>query len=237
MNAPIAILGFTKQIAQSQSLGSSLAFLADSAACGSSATPTPTPRARRTTRRRSVRRPRRLARAASSTRASPATSQCIKAAARRTRASSSTTARRTTTTRRRSRSTRCSRARKSPTASSSRRPNDRDVYFNEYHSRMRPGSHHMLLYIQDQRGHGDRARAARATATQGAMSRNLFGAQTPTLDVDRATRTARPRTTASPSTIPAARSRASCSSTSSTRAPSRSCARPGRTSSTSTSRR
>src|SRR5882672_2350240 len=31
-------------------------------------------------------------------------------------------------------------------------PNAADVFFNEYHSRMRPGSHHMLLYIQPPNG-------------------------------------------------------------------------------------
>ena len=58
----------------------------------------------------------------------------------------------------RSRSTRSSRAKKSPTASSSRRPTTRKCYFNEYHSRMRPGSHHMLLYIQAAAPPGDGAR-------------------------------------------------------------------------------
>jgi hypothetical protein len=63
-------------------------------------------------------------------------------------------------------------------------PNDADVYFNSYHSRMRPGSHHMLLYIQDtvvtETGPNDAPQAC----NQGVDSRNLFGAQTPTLDVD-----------------------------------------------------
>jgi hypothetical protein len=63
-------------------------------------------------------------------------------------------------------------------------PNDQDVYFNSYHSRMRPGSHHMLLYIQNsmvtETGPNDAPRAC----AQGADTRNLFGAQTPTLDVD-----------------------------------------------------
>ncbi len=59
-------------------------------------------------------------------------------------------------------------------------PNEGDVYFNEYHSRMRPSSHHMLLYIQDTK--------VTETGTNGpaacnqSLSRNLFGAQTPSLD-------------------------------------------------------
>ena len=62
-------------------------------------------------------------------------------------------------------------------------PNDKDVYFNEYHSRMRPGSHHMLLYIQDnvvtETGKNG---PVECTFADQLASRNLFGAQTPKLD-------------------------------------------------------
>jgi hypothetical protein len=63
-------------------------------------------------------------------------------------------------------------------------PNDSDVYFNSYHSRMRPGSHHMLLYIQDTKVTETGPNDAPQACNQGIDSRNLFGAQTPTLDVD-----------------------------------------------------
>src|SRR5882672_7755714 len=63
-------------------------------------------------------------------------------------------------------------------------PNDKEVYFSEYHSRMRPGSHHMLLYIQPsalpETGPND-APGECSLAGQ-LQSTNLFGAQTPTLD-------------------------------------------------------
>jgi hypothetical protein len=61
-------------------------------------------------------------------------------------------------------------------------PNDTNVYFNEYHSRMRPGSHHMLLYIQPISG-SVRTSTAPEPCNQGAQTRNLFGAQTPVMDV------------------------------------------------------
>jgi len=64
-------------------------------------------------------------------------------------------------------------------------PNDTEVYFNEYHSRMRPGSHHMLLYIQStplpETGPSDGPGTCNLAGQL--MSTNLFGAQTPTLDV------------------------------------------------------
>jgi hypothetical protein len=63
-------------------------------------------------------------------------------------------------------------------------PNDTDVYFDEYHSRMRPGSHHMLLYIQSsplpETGKGGPGTCSLAGQL---MTTNLFGAQTATLDV------------------------------------------------------
>jgi hypothetical protein len=61
-------------------------------------------------------------------------------------------------------------------------PNTATVYFQEYHSRMRPGSHHMLLYLQDQMvPSGGPTTCNLAGMTQ---SRNLFGAQTAFTDVD-----------------------------------------------------
>ncbi len=61
-------------------------------------------------------------------------------------------------------------------------PNTTDVYYNEYHSRMRPGSHHMLLYIQPISGSGP-INAGPQDCNQGAQTRNLFGAQTAVTDV------------------------------------------------------
>jgi hypothetical protein len=82
-------------------------------------------------------------------------------------------------------------------------PNKDTVYFSAYHSRMRPGSHHMLLYVQPMGGSGptigDNGLQFGASANTGPMitgsngpsacnqglaTRNLFGAQTPNLDVD-----------------------------------------------------
>jgi hypothetical protein len=63
-------------------------------------------------------------------------------------------------------------------------PNDTEVYFNEYHSRMRPGSHHLLLYVQSaalpETGKNGPSSCSLAGQTD---SSNLFGAQTPILDV------------------------------------------------------
>jgi hypothetical protein len=61
-------------------------------------------------------------------------------------------------------------------------PNDTDVYFNTYHARMRPGSHHMLLYIQNTQM-PDTGTNGPSDCNQGPDSRNLFGAQTQNLDV------------------------------------------------------
>jgi hypothetical protein len=55
--------------------------------------------------------------------------------------------------------------------------NAQDVYFNEYHSRLRPGSHHMLLYIQNQAVPEGGPGPCNQT-----LSRNLFGATSPTMD-------------------------------------------------------
>jgi len=79
-------------------------------------------------------------------------------------------------------------------------PNTETVYFNSYHDRMRPGSHHMLLYIQNSSGSGPSIgnNGIQLTSTpivetgsngptdcnQGLSFRMLFGAQTAILDID-----------------------------------------------------
>lgn len=78
-------------------------------------------------------------------------------------------------------------------------PNTENVYFNSYHSRMRPGSHHMLLFIESQGSSagggllgGGSSKPFKPTGnggpdpncSPGIGTRNLFGAQTPNLDVD-----------------------------------------------------
>jgi hypothetical protein len=55
--------------------------------------------------------------------------------------------------------------------------NTSDLYFNEYHSRLRPGSHHMLLYIQNQQ-----VTEGGPSPCNQTLSRNLFGATSPTMD-------------------------------------------------------
>jgi hypothetical protein len=72
------------------------------------------------------------------------------------------------------------------------------VYFDGYHSRMRSGSHHMLLYVQSGAGPSignngqimlsaapvmETGNNGPADCNQGLSTRNLFGAQTATLDV------------------------------------------------------
>jgi hypothetical protein len=62
-------------------------------------------------------------------------------------------------------------------------PNEHEIFFNEYHSRLRPGSHHMLLYVlPDDLPDSDQPQRA---CSQGFTQRNLFGAQTEILDVKR----------------------------------------------------
>jgi hypothetical protein len=65
-------------------------------------------------------------------------------------------------------------------------PNTTDVYFNGYHSRMRPGSHHMLLYIQSTpvTETGPTDPPGNCSLAGQLQSSNLFGAQTPQLDVN-----------------------------------------------------
>jgi hypothetical protein len=81
-------------------------------------------------------------------------------------------------------------------------PNEATVYFNAYHARMRPGSHHMLLFIESQNSQtaglnailGGAATMGKFTPTgnqgpdancnPGIGTRNLFGAQTPITDAN-----------------------------------------------------
>jgi hypothetical protein len=58
--------------------------------------------------------------------------------------------------------------------------NSTEVFFRQYHARMRPGSHHMLLYLQDTRRPESTGPEA---CRQGLDTRNIFGSQTLTLDV------------------------------------------------------
>jgi len=60
--------------------------------------------------------------------------------------------------------------------------NETEAFFNEYHGRMRPGSHHMLLYVQDTQIADS---VGPESCRQGLDTRNIFGAQTPTIDVQR----------------------------------------------------
>jgi len=64
-------------------------------------------------------------------------------------------------------------------------PNTETVYFNEYHSRMRPGSHHMLLFTQPAGGGVTETPpdGGPLNCTQSLTQRNLFGATTPKLDI------------------------------------------------------
>jgi hypothetical protein len=57
-------------------------------------------------------------------------------------------------------------------------PNPTIVYSNEYHGRMRPGSHHMIVYAQ-----GKSVADGLQPCNQGADSRFLVGAQTPVIDI------------------------------------------------------
>jgi hypothetical protein len=58
--------------------------------------------------------------------------------------------------------------------------NTTEVFFRQYHARMRPGSHHMLLYLQDARR--DESTGPEA-CRQGLDTRNIFGSQTLVMDV------------------------------------------------------
>jgi hypothetical protein len=59
-------------------------------------------------------------------------------------------------------------------------PNETDVFHNEYHGRMRPGSHHLLVYTQSM---AKPPSDGPADCNQGTDSRNILGAQTPKIDI------------------------------------------------------
>jgi hypothetical protein len=62
-------------------------------------------------------------------------------------------------------------------------PNTEEIFFNEYHARMRPGSHHMLLFtIPDDLPDSNQPQLR---CNEGFTQRNIFGAQTEVLDVRR----------------------------------------------------
>jgi hypothetical protein len=63
-------------------------------------------------------------------------------------------------------------------------PNKEKVYFNSYNARMRPGSHHMLLYLQDQVVTETKPGDGPSACNQGINTRVLYGAQTPEIDVN-----------------------------------------------------
>ena len=60
-------------------------------------------------------------------------------------------------------------------------PNETEVFHNEYHGRMRPGSHHLLVYTEDPVAGA--APDGPGPCQQGTTSRNIFGAQTPEIDL------------------------------------------------------
>lgn len=60
-------------------------------------------------------------------------------------------------------------------------PNDAMVYVNEYHGRMRPGSHHMLVYVID--GADIPTNMTPGSCNQGLNDRMLLGAQTEKIDI------------------------------------------------------
>ncbi len=61
-------------------------------------------------------------------------------------------------------------------------PNDVDVYHSEYHGRMRPGSHHMLVFTRSSEWPDS---AGPEACNQGLDTAMILGAQTPTIDIDR----------------------------------------------------
>jgi hypothetical protein len=64
-------------------------------------------------------------------------------------------------------------------------PNADEIFLNEFHTRMRPGSHHMLLYVVDGVAEADLLTTdiAGDCSLRGFSQRNLFGAQTAVMDV------------------------------------------------------
>jgi hypothetical protein len=66
-------------------------------------------------------------------------------------------------------------------------PNEVEVFHSEYHGRMRPGSHHMLVFTRSSEWPDS---AAPEPCNQGLDTAMILGAQTPTIDIDRAKNTA-----------------------------------------------
>jgi len=61
-------------------------------------------------------------------------------------------------------------------------PNDVEIFHSEYHGRMRPGSHHMLVFTRSSEM-PDSVEPERCN--QGLDTAMILGAQTPTIDIDR----------------------------------------------------
>jgi len=64
-------------------------------------------------------------------------------------------------------------------------PNQTEIFLNEFHTRMRAGSHHMLLYVVDGVAEADLLTTDTPgdCSLRGFSQRNLFGAQTAVMDV------------------------------------------------------
>jgi len=61
-------------------------------------------------------------------------------------------------------------------------PNEVEVFHSEYHGRMRPGSHHMLVFTRSSEQPDS---AGPEACNQGLDTAMILGAQTPTIDIDR----------------------------------------------------
>jgi hypothetical protein len=61
-------------------------------------------------------------------------------------------------------------------------PNDVEVFHSEYHGRMRPGSHHMLVFTRSSEAADS---IGPEQCNQGLDTAMILGAQTPTIDIDR----------------------------------------------------
>ena len=61
-------------------------------------------------------------------------------------------------------------------------PNDVEVFHSEYHGRMRPGSHHLLVFTRSSEMPDSDGPEA---CNQGLDTAMILGAQTPTIDIDR----------------------------------------------------
>ncbi|HMI85400.1 MAG TPA: hypothetical protein VK550_14995 [Polyangiaceae bacterium] len=61
-------------------------------------------------------------------------------------------------------------------------PNEVEIFHSEYHGRMRPGSHHMLVFTRSSEAADSVGPEA---CNQGLDTAMILGAQTPTIDIDR----------------------------------------------------